>query len=259
MKSTKTKSKSAKKPIEKIRLNKFLSQWGSVSRRQADALIKQGQVFINSSKIHDLSTLVDPKKDKVRVKKRIIRPDQFSPIYIIFNKPENVLTATEDNTSRPTVMDFIGKQKRRVFPVGRLDWATEGLLLFTNDGEFAQQVLHPKYKINKTYLVKIKGKVKQSQLQKLLRGVSTPRGRMSAQHVKILSRSGESNQWIQIVISEGKNRQIRLMLDKLGYKIIKLRRVTIGKLKMGKLKKGSFKAIKKSEAEKVFFNLKRKD
>lgn len=266
VKKNHTKKNTANKSIEKnsqapastdqIRLNKYLSQWGGLSRRKADELIERGDIFVNSSKVTVLGTIVDSKKDKVRIKKQLVQPYEFSPIYIMLNKPENVLTTTDDMLGRPTVMDYVVTRNQRIFPVGRLDWSSEGLLLLTNDGEFSQKVLHPKYKINKTYLVKIQGKAKSSQLEKLLRGVSTPNGKMHAQHVEILSRAGESNQWVKVIIAEGKNRQIRLMFEKLGYRITKLKRVSIGKLKLGKLKKGTCKLLKKSEADKVFFTAK---
>ncbi len=244
------------KPSQTIRLNKYLAQWGGVSRRKADHCIEKGEVFINGNKVKSLGTLIDPEKDQIRIKNRIIHKQNFSPIYIMFNKPENVLTTTTDPKNRTTVMDFIKKYKQRIFPVGRLDWKSEGLLLLTNDGDFAQKILHPKSKIPKTYLVKIQGNPTPAHLRKLVTGVSTPLGKMRALHAEKVLKTRQSNQWIKVIISEGKNRQIRHMFDKLGYRIVKLRRVSIGRLKLNKLKKGTYVFLKKTDAEKAFLTLK---
>ncbi len=242
------------KASQPIRLNKYLAQWGDISRRKADALIKRGEVFINGSKVKNLGVLIDSQKDQVRIKNRIIHKQNFSPVYIMLNKPENVLTTTADPKDRTTVMDFIKKHKQRIFPIGRLDWKSEGLLLLTNDGDFAQKILHPKNKISKTYLVKVQGNPSQGQLRKLVTGVSTPLGRMRALHAEKTLKTKQNNQWIKVIISEGKNRQIRHMFNKLGYRINKLRRVSIGRLKLSKLKKGSYVLLKKSDAEKAFLD-----
>ena len=240
------------KTLETIRLNKYMAQWGGVSRRKADELITKGEVFINGKKVKSLGVLIDPKKDQVRIKNRLLHSQNFSPVYIMFNKPENVITTTIDPKNRPTVMDFIKQHKQRVFPVGRLDWKSEGLLLLTNDGDFAQKILHPKNKISKTYLVKIQGSPSQSQIRKLVTGVSTPYGRMKALYAERALKTKQNNQWIKVIIAEGKNRQIRHMFDKLGYRINKLRRVSIGRLKLSKLKKGSYVFLSKSDVEKAF-------
>jgi len=235
-----------------IRINKYLAQWGNVSRRQADDLIKKGKVFLNGSKITNIGTLINPDKDYIRIQNKLILKSQIKSHYILLNKPENVLTATQDPKNRLTVMNLIKKPKQRIFPVGRLDWASEGLLILTNDGELAQKILHPKYKVTKTYMVKIQGNPSESQLKKLSNGVHTRFGKMKARYVKRVSPFKQKNPWIKILISEGKNRQIRYMFESLGYQIHKLRRVAIGRLKMSKLKKGHYIIVKKSDIEKVF-------
>ncbi|MGI9548981.1 MAG: pseudouridine synthase [Bdellovibrionales bacterium] len=242
------------KTPQKIRLNKYLAQWGDVSRRKADELIKKGDIFLNGSLVKNLGTFIDPKKDHIRIKNKKILATQITPIYMMFNKPENVLTTTKDPKNRLTVMDFIKKNKQRIFPVGRLDWNSEGLLLLTNDGDFSQKVLHPTYKIKKTYLVKIQGRPSPEQLKKLLKGVTTPIGKMKASYVKKVPKTNPNNQWIKIIIAEGKNRQIRHMFFKLGYRILKLRRVAIGRLKLSRLKKGTYVLLKPADIEKVFIN-----
>lgn len=236
----------------KIRLNKYLCQWGGVSRRQADECIKKGLVSLNNAPVTKLGLLVDPKKDQVRLKKKWIRPSSFSPRYILFHKPEKVLTTTKDPKNRATVMDFMRKSKQRVFPVGRLDWNSEGLLLLTNDGDFAQKILHPKNKVAKTYLVKVQGQPSFQKMKKLLKGVSTPLGKMRALYIAPMSKTKQQNLWVKIIISEGRNQQIRRMVQSLGYRVNKLKRVAIGRLKLSNLKKGHSLLIKKSEVQKVF-------
>ena len=236
-----------------LRLNKFLSRWAGLSRRNADELIKKGQVFINNQKVSQLGLFVNPKKDIVRIKKRIVKPEKISAVYIMFNKPRKVLTTSKDPEGRPTVMDYIKQdKKRRLFPVGRLDWDSEGLLLLTNDGDFTDRVLHPKNKIAKTYLVKVKGCPKDSQIRKLVQGVSTPIGRKRALFAKKISKKALSNQWVKIIIQEGKKRQIRLMFDKIGFPVLRLRRTAIGRLKMNKLASGFFQKMAEADRQKVF-------
>ena len=243
---------SKEKKSNKIRINKYLSQWGAVSRRKADQLIQKGQVSINGHKLKSPGILVDPQQDTVKIKNKKINAGTFSPVYMMFNKPEKVLTTMEDPKGRPIVMDYIKRGKSRLFPVGRLDWNSEGLLLLTNDGNFSQEVLHPKKQIAKTYLAKIQGKVPFSSLNRLLKGVTTPFGKRKALYVEKLSRPVSNSEWIKVIIAEGKNRQIRLMFQAVGFQISVLRRTAVGQLKMNKLKKGFFKRLTAKEAEKVF-------
>ncbi len=174
-------------------------------------------------------------------------------IYVIFYKPENVLTSMEDPLGRPTVADYVEKLPVRVFPVGRLDWDTEGLLLLTNDGDFSQKVMHPREEIPKTYLAKLDGQPREEQLNKLLTGVTIPGGRVRALHVE-RARIGDSKfyDWVKIVIAEGKNRQVRYMFEKVGYGVKKLKRVAIGQLTLGSLQKGEYAFLDSSHLAKIF-------
>ena len=155
----------------------------------------------------------------------------------MFNKPEKVLTTVKDPKGRAVVMDFFKKTPCRIFPVGRLDWHSEGLLLLTNDGDLTQEILHPSKSISKTYLVKIKGSLGKPQQDKLLKGVSTPFGRKRALFVEKLLRPSKKNTWLKIIITEGKNRQLRWMLQNTGCQIIRLKRTAIGRLRPGSFKK----------------------
>ena len=218
---------------DKLRLNKFLAQWAGMSRRKADQVIKKGQVFVNGRKISQLSFFVDPKKDKVQAQKKGISAHSKNKfIYLMFNKPTQVLSARKDSKGRSVVLDYIPKYKERLFLVGRLDWDSEGLLLLTNDGQFSEKILNPKNKIAKTYLVKVSGSPSKLQLKKLLQGVSTPVGKRKALFVQKYSRKkGVKTVWIKVILGEGKKRQIRLMFDKLGFPVQKLRRTAIGRLR----------------------------
>lgn len=235
-----------------LRLNKYLAEQMGVSRRQADQMIKKGEIFINGEKVLQPAVFVEPKQDNVRRKNKRIHSIKKSFIYLMLNKPSKVLTTTQDPKGRPIVMDYIHKMRERVFPVGRLDWDSEGLLLFTNDGEFSSSVLQPKNKIPKTYLVKVQGQPSEAQIQRLVRGVSTPVGRRQALFAKKHTRKASSNVWIKIIISEGKKRQIRLMFDKLGFPVQKLRRVAVGRLKMNKLTKGVAVRLSEQDIKKIF-------
>ena len=235
-----------------LRLNKFLSKWAGVSRRRADGLIKNGDIFVNGKRISQLAVFVDPKKDVVKLKKKIIRAHPTQSIYIMFNKPRKVLTTTKDPKGRPLVMDYIKKYKERLFPVGRLDWLSEGLLILTNDGDFSDKVLQPKNKIPKTYLAKVQGRPKDSQIEKLIRGVSTPVGKRKCLFAKKILKKATSSQWVKLIIFEGKKRQIRLMFDSIGFPVIRLRRIAIGRLRLNKLLVGAFVSLPEKERQKIF-------
>ncbi len=235
-----------------IRLNKYLADSGLTSRRKADELIADGHVQVNGKTVYELGVRIEPGVDRVSVHGK---PVKIAPqkIYVIFYKPENVLTSMSDPEGRPTVADFMHKLPVRVFPVGRLDWDTEGLLLLTNDGDFAQKVTHPKEEIPKTYMVKLDGQPTEVQLQKLRTGVTIPGGRVRAWHVEKV-RFGDSTQydWIKIIIGEGKNRQVRYMFQKIGFDVKKLKRVAIGQLTMGSLKKGEYGFLDQGGLARIF-------
>lgn len=233
---------------DKLRLNKFLAKWGNISRLKAEEHIKRGRVFVSGKRISQSSFLVDPKKDKVRIQKKYISAQsQEKKVYLMFHKPTKVLSSSFDPKGRPTVMDFIPKTKQRLFLVGRLDWDSEGLLLLTNDGDFSHQVLNPKSSVSKTYLVKIKGQIKDSELKKLIKGVSTPVGKRRALFAK-QSKRGD----IKVILKEGKKRQIRLMFNKLGFPVQKLKRVAIGRLKLNRLPRRHFISLTEKDIKKIF-------
>ena len=215
-------------------------------------MIEEGHVQINGKTVFELGVRVDAEVDRVTVDGKPVKP-ATQKIYVIFNKPENVLTTMVDPEGRPTVATFMEKLPVRVFPVGRLDWDTEGLLLLTNDGDFAQRVMHPREEIPKTYLAKLDGRPTPAQLEKLKNGVTIPGGRVKAWHVE-RAKVGDSSkyEWVKIIIGEGKNRQIRHMFNKIGFDVKKLKRVAIGQLTLGPLQKGEYAFLDEVSLLRIF-------
>lgn len=236
---------------KRIRLNKALADAGLASRREADRLIAEGSVTVNGKRVYELGVKVDPRKDKILVSGKPLR-SKSAPVYAILHKPKGVLTTMEDPEGRPTLKPYIEDLPVRLFPVGRLDWDSEGLLLLTNDGEWAQKVMRPENEVTKTYLVKVKGEAKPDALTKLRTGVSIIGGRVSAKFVERIDRGKEKYPWYKIVITEGKNRQIRLMFEKVGLDVMKLQRIGIGRLRLGNIEKGRLVFLEDSMRELVF-------
>lgn len=233
-----------------VRLNKYIADCGHCSRRAADRLIEEGCVQVNNRKVYELGIKIDPSEDKVLVNGKALRPKNKN-VYYAFHKPKGVLTSLKDPEGRPTVADFFKKLPYRVFPVGRLDWDSEGLLILTNDGDFAQEVAHPKSEITKTYLVKLSGTPTTEQIEKLKKGIPIPGGRVKALRVEKVPKTKGKYPWYKVVITEGKNRQIRNMFAKIGFDVAKLQRVAIGKLKLGTLQRGEIMPLKSLDLMKV--------
>lgn len=239
----------------RVRLNKLIADSGLSSRRQADRLIEEGHVTVNGKRVFELGVRVDPQTDKIMVDGKPLRkPNQ--KLYLLFHKPAGVLTTMDDPHDRPTVADYLVKVPGRVFPVGRLDWNSEGLILLTNDGDFANKVMHPRTEVTKTYMVKIDGQARPEQIQKLLRGVSIIGGKVAAKSVEKIRRQegSEKYDWYKVVITEGKNRQIRQMFAKIGFDVMKLQRVAIGRLRIGSLRKGELVYLNDAALEKIFLS-----
>jgi 23S rRNA pseudouridine2605 synthase len=231
-----------------------MSDNGLTSRRQADEWIADGRVSVNGKKVYELGVKIDPNLDKVIVDGKPLKVSNFEKLYLAFNKPKGVLTTMEDPLGRPTVAQFLDHVPARVFPVGRLDWDSEGLILMTNDGDFANKVMHPKSEITKTYLVKLDGHPEARHIQKLMNGVTIVGGKVRARHVEKIKRTEGSDKydWYKIVITEGKNRQIRQMFEKVGFDVMKLQRVAIGRLKLGPLGRGEVAFLHESLLERIF-------
>jgi 23S rRNA pseudouridine2605 synthase len=226
------------------RLNKYLAHAGVGSRRHCDTLIAAGRVKVNGVPITDLGAKVDPDAHQVSVDDHPVRAEK--PVYWVVNKPVGYLSTNSDPAGRPRAVDLLPHVEQRVYTVGRLDEASEGLLLMTNDGDLAYHLMHPRFGVPKTYLVLVAGKPTPADLRKLLDGVWLSEGRVRARSVRRLKPQGNST-WLRVVLTEGKNREIRRMLAQLGHKVMKLRRVAIGPVKLDRLPKGKARRVTPAE------------
>jgi 23S rRNA pseudouridine2605 synthase len=232
------------------RLQKLISQAGVASRRRAEEMILSGRVTVNGKVVRTLGSKADPNKDHIKVDGKLLlfhKPLQ----YILMNKPRGVITSLHDPQGRPTVRDLLRGVKIRVYPVGRLDYDTEGLLLLTNDGELAEYLMHPRSEVPKSYLAKIRGELSESEILKLSRGgMSLLEGKTAPCQVKIVRRSGE-NSWIEMTLHEGKRRQVREMLIRIGHPVSKLKRVRYAFLTLNDLPAGGWRHLTQKEVAKL--------
>lgn len=229
------------------RLQKYIARCGIASRRKAEELILNGYVKINGLIIKELGSKIDPEKDVVTVyNKNIYEKDEH--IYIKLYKPEGYVTTVKDQFNRKTVLDLINI-KERIYPIGRLDYNTSGLLLLTDDGDLANKLMHPKYHIYKTYEAYIEGRINQDSLNKLKTGVLIDGYKTAPAKVKLLKYKGtqQNISTVQISIYEGKNRQVRKMFDTIGHGVIKLKRISFGDINLGELKLGQWKYLTNDE------------
>lgn len=222
------------------RLQKLLAHAGIASRRKTEQLILEGRVTVNGAVITELGTKADPERDHIKVDGKRIRARE-KPVYIALNKPKNVVSTASDPQGRPTVIDLIRGVKARVYPVGRLDYASEGLLLLTNDGEFAKRIMAPATHIPKTYLVKANGPLTEEHQAKFRAGVPIEGKRTAPASIKLIRAAG--NPWYEVRLIEGRQNQIRLMFKHFGRLVEKLRRVKIGFLELGGLPPGEFRHL----------------
>jgi 23S rRNA pseudouridine2605 synthase len=238
------------------RLNKFLAHAGVGSRRQCDELIAAGRVKINGEVVRDFGTRVEPGKQQVSVDDHPVRAEKL--VYWLVNKPPGYLCTNFDPTGRPRAIDLVPHVEQRVYTVGRLDEGSEGLLLLTNDGDLAAELMHPRYGVEKTYEVLVAGVPSRQDLEQLLKGVWLSDGRVQARSVKKLKRQGEST-WLRIALTEGRNREIRRMLARLGHKVMRLRRVAIGPVRLDRLPKGKARKIQRAELEALRRSVRRRE
>ena len=231
-----------------IRLQKYLAEAGIASRRKSEELITQGKIKVNGKVITELGTKINPNKDKIEYNDKIIKTEE--KVYILLNKPIDYVKTAKDQFNRKTVLDLV-KAKQRIFPVGRLDMYTTGALILTNDGEFANKLIHPRNNIPKTYNATIVGVITKEEVENLKNGVKLDDGYITKPaKCKILKIDSKKNiSRIQITISEGKNRQIRRMCEAIDKKVIALHRCKIGNIEVKNLKIGEWRYLTKKEIQ----------
>lgn len=229
-----------------VRLQKIIAGSGISSRRKAEEFIRHGLVTVNGETVMTLGTKVDPLHDHIKVNGRHLKsktPDMF----LMLNKPVGYLSTLHDPAGRPTIKKLMPKPSLRLFPVGRLDMDSEGLLLLTNNGDIAQACLHPKHHVPKTYLVKVKGVLEDVHLQQLRQGVALEDGQTAPAKAKKAGKL-QANSWVEITIHEGRKHQVKRMFEHIGHPVIRLKRIQFGPLNLGKLPPGKTRYLTDNEA-----------
>lgn len=234
--------------MESIRLQKFLAEAGIASRRKAEELISEGRVIVNGNKVQEQGTRVGA-NDIVEVDGKIIG-NQEKKIYIIMNKPQGLITSAKDQFGRKTVIDLLEGVSERVYPVGRLDYDTSGLLLLSNDGDFTYKMTHPSHQVKKTYLAIVTGTPDAEDMGKFRNGLKIEDYITSPASIQIREVK-ENKSEIEVTIHEGKNRQVRKMFEAIDHPVISLKRIKEGKLELGNLKEGEWRYLTESEVNSV--------
>ncbi len=233
------------------RLQKFLAHAGIASRRHAEELIAAGAVTVNGQVVRELGTRVDPATDEVRVRGKLVRQPEAAPLYVMLNKPADTVTTARDPQHRRTVLDLLPPawRARRLYPVGRLDRGTEGLLLLTDDGELALRLTHPRYALPKEYHALVLGHPSREALRQLERGMllSGETRPTAPARARMLNRFEGQNTWISLEIHEGRKRQVRRMLEEVGHPTLRLQRVRVGPLTLGNLAPGASRLLTDEE------------
>lgn len=231
------------------RLQKYMARCGVASRRSSEEIILEGRVKVNNNVITELGYKIDCDTDEVKVDDRIIKPEE-NKVYIMLNKPEGYVTTVKDEKSRSTILDLVDVEER-IYPIGRLDYDSSGLLLLTNDGEIYNKIIHPRKSVDKVYMVKVKGIFTSEEMKVFRNGVDIGGYITSHSQIDIIEKYKE-HCLVRVVIHEGKNRQIRRMCQALGHEVIALKRVAIGTLELGDLPKGKWRHLKKEEVQYLY-------
>ncbi len=233
---------------KQFRLNQAIAKSGYCSRREADKLIAAGRVSLNGQVVTDFSLSVDPNLDRLAIDGKPHKLKQFT--YVVMNKPRGIITTCSDQFGRKDVLALLPASLRHLRPVGRLDMDSEGLLLFTNDGDLTQKVTHPVHHLEKKYLVWVSGAIGQADLKRISEGVELSDGRTLPAKVRLLDRRKLESSF-ELTIREGRNRQIRRMCTQLGYRVTRLVRVGIGGLQLGQMAPGVWRYLDQEEIEKL--------
>ncbi len=229
----------------KERLQKIIAAAGVDSRRHAEKLITEGRVSVNDVIVRELGAKADVAQDVIRVDGKIISVEK-TMIYIVLHKPAGYVTTMSDPEQRPTVVDLISGIPERVYPVGRLDYDSEGLLLLTNDGDFAQKIQHPRFQLPKVYRVKIQGRLSKDEINQLSKGIKLKDGIFKPENIQI-EKFNDKSCWLRLTLREGKNRIIRRGFEAAGRRVARLVREAIGGVTLGNLKQGSWRYLTKKE------------
>ncbi|PYZ99187.1 pseudouridine synthase [Alteribacter lacisalsi] len=231
------------------RLQKIIAQAGVTSRRKAETLIGEGRVKVNGTVVKELGSKADPGTDEIEVDGVPIGKEE--PVYFLLYKPQGVISSVDDHHGRKTVTEMIATDKR-VYPVGRLDYDTSGLIILTNDGDFANTLMHPKFRIHKTYIAKVKGVPSKQKLKTLEKGIELEDGKTAPAKVKMIKGNKQKdNAIVELTIHEGRNRQVRRMLEAIGHPVEKLKREQYGFLTLKGLNAGEFRELKPHEVKKL--------
>jgi 23S rRNA pseudouridine2605 synthase len=229
-----------------VRLHKLLARSGVASRRKCEELMLEGEVTVDGEVVTRLGTKVDPLTAVIRVSGQRLPP--VSPhVYLVLYKPTGVVSTMSDPQGRPTISDLVADRPERLFHVGRLDTDTAGLLLLTNDGEFAQRMAHPSYEVDKTYVAEVDGRVSKTTVEQLLAGVELDDGPVTVSAARVVGQGVQDRSIIELVIHEGRNRIVRRLLDQLGHPVRKLTRIAIGPVQLTGLKPGELRDLTNDE------------
>lgn len=231
-------------PSDGVRLQKALAQAGVASRRASEELIAAGRVEVNGKVVTEQGMRVDPERDTIRVDGSRIPPPRRH-LYLVLNKPRGVVSTMDDPDGRPTLKQYVPR-RQRLFHVGRLDTDTEGLLILTNDGDFANKLAHPSHEVPKTYLVEVEGLLDNKTLRRLEKGLTLEDGPIKPDKVKLVTRA-ESRSMVQITLHSGRNRIVRRMFDSVGHPVRRLSRISIGPVRLGQLAVGETRELTREE------------
>ena len=231
------------------RLQKYLAHAGIASRRFCEELISQGKVKVNGKTVTEMGVKIDPESDRIEVRGKLIgKPED--KVYILLNKPKGYVTTVRDPQGRPKVTDLLTGVEQRVYPVGRLDFDTEGLLILTNDGDITYGLTHPKHELGKTYVATVKGVPDKDKLKRFSKGLRLADGVTAPAKVRLLNKKG-SNGVLEITIYEGRNRQIRRMCETIGHPVLELKRVSVAFLRLEGVEEGKFRHLNNEEISKL--------
>ncbi|MEN6319867.1 MAG: pseudouridine synthase [Syntrophaceae bacterium] len=231
----------------KERLQKIIAGAGISSRRAAEKMITEGRVSVNNAVVRQLGAKADIEEDEIRLDGKLIFPET-SKVYLILHKPKGYMTTLHDPQGRPVVSDLLFDIPERIFPVGRLDYDSEGLLLLTNDGNFSQRIQHPRFMIPKTYSVKIEGNLTNRELKSISKGVILDDGMFKPEYCSVL-RTNRKSSWITVTITEGRNRVVRRLFESLGHSVVRLIRTAIADISLGSMKEGTFRYLTRHEVQ----------